>query len=86
MTIEQFNSLIAEKKYKELIESLNQEPHNVELILTLGEHLYRIGHKIEALNLFNLVLQKEPANAKAKTYVSMINGILDFFHKDMLNP
>ncbi|MDE5638841.1 MAG: hypothetical protein K2I47_03455, partial [Odoribacter sp.] len=57
-----------------------------ENLLLLGELYYKEGKSIEALNKFNAVLQVNPENVKAAAYVIMINDVLDFYHKDLLNP
>ena len=41
---------------------------------------------MDALNKFNAVLKINPVNKKAAAYVTMINDVLDFYHKDLLNP
>ena len=48
--------------------------------------LYADGKMSEALNKFNTVLRLDPTHAKATNYVTMINGILDYYCKDMFNP
>lgn len=80
--------LIKEGKLQEAISELEKKalPRNETDLLELGELYYRTGKNTEALNLFNAVLRLNPENSKARTYISMINEVLDFFYKDMLNP
>lgn len=68
-----------------LEEKLKEKPEEEGLLL-LGELYYKAGRTIDALNKFNAVLQLNPANRKAATYVTMITDVLDFYHKDLLNP
>lgn len=81
--------LIAEGKIEEAVAALEQdiqrEPSEEKLLL-LGELFYNQGRSIEALNKFNAVLKLNSENTKASAYVKMINDILNFYHKDLLNP
>lgn len=86
---ENVTCLIEQGKIKEAIEVLEQEVSGKgreENLLLLGELYYKEGRSIEALNKFNAVLQVNPGNVKAAAYVTMINDVLDFYHKDLLNP
>lgn len=56
------------------------------LLMQLGELLFADGKKTEAMNKFNAVLRLNPDNTKARNYITMIRGILDYFCKDLLNP
>lgn len=67
-------------------EYLKQGGEEEELLLQLGELLYAEGRMTEALNRFNAVVRLNPENRKAKNYVIMINNILGYFCKDLLNP
>ncbi|WP_251623465.1 tetratricopeptide repeat protein [Odoribacter lunatus] len=81
--------LIAEGKLEEAIAVLErkcEQEEEEEMLLLLGELYYKKGKSIQALNKFNAVLRKNPDNIKAHTYVTMINNILNFYHKDLLNP
>lgn len=81
--------LLLQGKIKEAIDVLEQEVsqrENEEKLLVLGELYYKEGKSVEALNKFNAVLKVNPANVKAAAYVTMINDILNFYHKDLLNP
>ena len=81
--------LVKEGKLQEAILELEKktadQPDEMDL-LELGELYYREGKKTDALNKFNAVLRLNPENSKAQTYISMINKVLDFFCKDLLNP
>ena len=86
---ENIDILIVEGKIKEAIEILERELshwENEEKLLVLGELYYKAGRSVEPLNKFNAVLKVNPDNAKAMAYVTMINDILNFYHKDLLNP
>ncbi|MGL5681659.1 MAG: hypothetical protein ACRDDZ_01225 [Marinifilaceae bacterium] len=52
----------------------------------VGEEFYRIGNTILALNCFNKAVAINASNQKAKAYADMIREVLDFYHKDLLNP
>lgn len=81
--------LVKEGKLQEAILELEKktadQPAEMDL-LELGELYYREGKNTDALNKFNAVLRLNPENSKAQTYISMINKVLDFFCKDLLNP
>ncbi|RHV91179.1 hypothetical protein DXA95_14280, partial [Odoribacter sp. OF09-27XD] len=81
--------LVKEGKLQEAILELEKktadQPDEMDL-LELGELYYREGKNTDALNKFNAVLRLNPENSKAQTYISMINKVLDFFCKDLLNP
>ena len=86
---ENVNLLIIRGKIKEAIEVLEQgllQQESEEKLLLLGELYYKEGRSVEALNKFNAVLKVNPDNTKAAAYVTMINDILNFYHKDLLNP
>lgn len=65
---------------------LQQEGENADLLLQLGELIYAEGRMPEALNKFNAVLRIRPDSQKARNYVVMINNILGYYCKDLLNP
>lgn len=86
---EDIDLLIAGGKTKEAMAVLERElshRESEEKLLLLGELYYKEGRSVEALNKFNAVLRVNPANAKAAAYVTMIDDILNFYHKDLLNP
>ncbi|MDR0982451.1 MAG: tetratricopeptide repeat protein [Culturomica sp.] len=85
--VEKFLQTGEEENAIEFLENCIEEISEDEnLLLTLGELYYRKGRQADALNKFNAVLRLNPNNRKAANYVSMINGILDYFCKDLLNP
>lgn len=70
-----------------LLEEWGQERMEDEaLLLQWGELLYADGKMTEALNKFNAVLRLNPEHSKARNYVTMINSILGYYCKDLLNP
>lgn len=80
---------LQEGKIEEAMQALEKHPEidrQEELLLLLGELYYKQGKTIEALNKFNAVLRLNPGHKKAQTYVEMINNVLDFYYKDLLNP
>lgn len=87
---EQFNELSEKGKRTEAIrvleEALKQKGENEDLLLQLGELLYAEGKMTDGLNKFNAVLRLNPENHKARNYVTMINNILGYYCKDLLNP
>lgn len=74
-----------DEKIKEL-ERRIAEGKDGSLLLQLGELYYTAGRTIDALNAFNTVLRTDPDNTKARTYVVMINNVLNYYNKDLLNP
>ena len=65
---------------------IKENENNEEYLLYLGELIYAEGRMTEALNKFNAVLRLNPENHKATNYKTMINGILGYYCKDLLNP
>lgn len=87
---EQIKVLLDQGQRKEAIRVLEEHlkvagDQEKELLL-LGELIYRDGDMSGALNKFNAVLRLNPENSKARNYVTMINGILGYYCKDMFNP
>ena len=56
------------------------------ILLELGAIYYAKGNTVQALNHLNEVMRINPINRKAKAYLEMINGILNYYCKDLLNP
>lgn len=71
---------------KRVEEEWKKKGDQEELLLRWGELLYAEGKMTEGLNKFNAVLRLNPENQKARNYVTMINNILGYFCKDLLNP
>lgn len=87
---QEIEKLLGEGKRKEAIdlleESWKQNQESEELLLRLGELIYAEGRMTDALNKFNALLRMNPSHQKAQNYVLMINGILGYYCKDLLNP
>lgn len=75
-----------EEAIRKAEEYLRQNGEDEALLLLLGELLYAGGRMTEALNRFNAVMRLNPENRKAQNYAAMINNILGYFCKDLLNP
>ena len=56
------------------------------VLLELGVVYNAMADMTNALNCLNEVLRINPENTRAKTYVDMINSILNYYCKDLLNP
>ena len=66
---------------------LEQNDGERELVLLeLGVVYNAMGETTQAINHLNEVMRINPENAKAKAYLEMINGILNYYCKDLLNP
>lgn len=88
--MEKVQELLKAGRRKEAIdileESVRENGGSEELLLQLGELIYAEGRMTDALNKFNAVLRLNPDNRKAGNYVAMINNILGYYCKDLLNP
>ena len=70
-----------------LRQMLEQNEGERELVLLeLGVVYKARGETTQAINHLNEVMRINPENAKAKAYLEMINGILNYYCKDLLNP
>ena len=70
-----------------LRQMLEQNEGERELVLlVLGEVYNAMGETTQAINHLNEVMRINPENTKAKAYLDMINGILNYYCKDLLNP
>ena len=70
-----------------LRQMLEQNEGERELVLLeLGVVYNTMGETTQAINHLNEVMLINPENIKAKAYLDMINGILDYYCKDLLNP
>ena len=70
-----------------LRQMLEQNEGERELVLLeLGVVHNAMGETTQAINHLNEVMRINPENIKAKAYLDMINGILDYYCKDLLNP
>lgn len=87
--VKDINELSGAGKRQEAIRQLEEflkERPDEKLLMQLAELLYAEGRMTDALNRFNAVLRLNAGNMKAKNYVKMINDILDYYNKDLLNP
>ena len=70
-----------------LRQMLEQNEGERELVLLeLGVVYNAMGETTQAINHLNEVMRINPENANAKAYLEMINGILNYYCKDLLNP
>ena len=70
-----------------LRQMLEQNEGERELVLLeLGVVYNDMGETMQAIYHLNEVMRINPENIKAKAYLDMINGILDYYCKDLLNP
>ena len=91
MEIEDIKKIAKEGRRDEAIEMLQQmlernEGEREEVLLELGGVYYAKGDTTQALNHLNEVMRINPGNTKAKNYLDIINGILNYYCKDLLNP
>lgn len=87
--VKDINELSEAGKRQEAIRQLEEflkERPDEKLLMQLAELLYAEGRMTDALNRFNAVLRLNAGNMKAKNYVKIINDILDYYNKDLLNP
>lgn len=91
--IEDVRRLVKENRKEEAVlmlrQSLEQEDRQEEresLLFELGVVYNGMADFRQALNCFNAVLRDNPGHTRAQTYVTMINGILNYYNKDLLNP
>lgn len=89
--IEEAKRLAKEKKVNEAVRLLKERIEvagdtQEDFLMELGIIYNGIADFPQALNYFNEVLRLNPDNSKAHTYVDMINGILNYYCKDLLNP
>jgi tetratricopeptide (TPR) repeat protein len=59
---------------------------SAEACFLRGEAFYKSQKFGDSLNNFKKVLEINPENENAQTYVDMINNILNFYHKELYNP
>jgi tetratricopeptide (TPR) repeat protein len=90
--LEQARHLVKEKRVTEAIallqhhlEQAGGEEERVEAWLELGIIYNGMADFSHALNYFNAVLRIRD-HSQACAYVEMINGILNYYNKELLNP
>ncbi|MDE5612623.1 MAG: hypothetical protein K2I90_11475 [Odoribacter sp.] len=90
MTEQEIRKMVEEGRRREAIalleRQLAEQGAEEELLMRLGELIYAEADFAGALNQFNALLRLNPGNQKARNYVTMINGILGYYCKDLLNP
>jgi tetratricopeptide (TPR) repeat protein len=89
--IEQARQLHEEKRTTEAIDLLQrclqrETDEREDILLELGIIYNSVADFPRALNHFNEVMRLNAANARARTYIEMIRGILDYYNKELLNP
>ncbi len=76
---------ILQHRIQELNESLARTPGDKELLLKRGCLYRKAGDLRKALNDFITVLEIDPENKEAKTYVDMLNEIFEFHYTEIYN-
>lgn len=91
--VEQARHLIKEKRVTEAIallqsclERATDEEEQVKIWFELGSIYNSIADFPRALNCFNAVLHVNHDHLQARAYVEMINNVLNYYCKDLLNP
>jgi len=59
---------------------------NIDALLGCGKIWQKKGDLKNALNNYYKVLEVDSENTIAKASIDMLNGILNFYNKDMYNP
>ena len=79
---------LTENREEEALTILNKATveNSGEVIFLKGEIYFKLQRWGEALNQFLLFLELYPSDQKAKSYCTMIQNILGFYHKDLYNP
>ena len=57
-----------------------------DALLEMGVIYNGMADRQQALNCLNEVLRMNPGNTRARVHVEMINSILNYYCKDLLNP
>lgn len=65
---------------------IEKDAKNVEALLGCGKIWQKRGDFKNALNYYYKVIEVEADNTVARTSIEMLNGILNFYNKDMYNP
>ncbi|MDE6450923.1 MAG: hypothetical protein K2L23_01265, partial [Odoribacter sp.] len=87
---QEIEKMVKDGRRKEAIALLEQQlaefGEEEGILERVGELIYAEGELAGALNKFNAVLRLNSDNRKARNYVTMINNILGYYCKDLLNP
>ena len=75
-------------RMEEVLNILNGEIINehISVLYLKGEALYNLQRWGDSLNIYIKIIEKNPEDTKAKTYIEIINNILSFYHTDFFNP
>lgn len=65
---------------------IHADTKNVDALLGCGKVWQKKGDFKNALNCYYKVLEVESDNKIARTSIEMLNGIFNFYNKDMYNP
>lgn len=65
---------------------VHTDKENVDALLGCGKAFHKKGDFKMALNYYYKVLQVDEDNQQARTSIELLNGIFNFYNKDMYNP
>jgi len=68
------------------LEKVEENVKDVEALLYCGKIYQKKGDTRKAMNFFMRVLEVDPDNVVARTSLDMLNSIMGYFCKDMINP
>lgn len=79
---------LEQNRMEEALEILTNQKlvESNEVLLLKGEILYKLERWGEAHNTFARILELFPQDTRASSYIELIQNILQFYHKDLLNP
>lgn len=91
MEIDEIKRMAKEGRREEALEALRGmleagEGDRETLLLEMGVIYNGMADRQQALNCLNEVLRMNPGNTRARVHVEMINSILNYYCKDLLNP
>ncbi|MDR2130703.1 MAG: hypothetical protein LBP56_05995 [Odoribacteraceae bacterium] len=91
--VEQLRYLVKEGRVTEAVALLQRdleqatgEEERAEIWFELGVIYNGVADFPRALNCFNAVLRVNRDHLQARAYVEMINGILNYYSRELLNP
>ncbi len=73
-------------RLEELCEAIGAESESYDLHMERGKEYYRRNEFGHALNDFRRALELMPTAEEPAEFIAIITGILEFRHKDLLNP